>query len=358
MAISSKTDFEVRNGGSATNGGGYVRDAGTTDYSLQDTAQVAVTDAVANGTTTITSATASFTSAMTGNIAYMSGGTGSLAATRVQVTYVNSTTITVDVTIATGTGITFNLGGALASVGDVLVSGASSVVAGNRIYIKYGSNYTVTSTMSCTVSGTGIRPILITGYDSNRNIYCNDANRPTITTSTNSVELLTGNASTSIVWRNIRWTSTAGTKTTCFGDTTSASNHRFLWCYFDGFTSIQPNSTNSNLQFTPNLYYCEVTNCSTFAFVKGHSSTVYAAYTWFHDTYGGCSHSQSSSSVEFEYCIFENLTNYGVTFTRTTTSQPSLFLTGCIFYKCSRAINSSGNTDITPNTFILRNNIF
>lgn len=357
MVLSANTDFEIRSGGSSTNGGGYRRDAGTTDYSQQTSAQVAVTDAVANGTTTITSATANFTSAMTGNVAYMSGGTGSLAATRVEVTYVNSTTITVDATIATGTGITLNLGGALASIGDLLVSGSGSMVAGNIAYVQYAT-YTVTSAMSCNISGTATKPIFIIGYDTDRSLYCSDANRPTITTSTNSTSLVSGSGSTNIYWRNFRFTSTAVTKTTCFADTTSASTHSILLSYFNGFTSLQPNTSNSNLQFTPNLFFCEITNCSTFAFAKGHASAVEAQYCWFHDTYGGVSHNQASSSITLRYCIFENLSNYGVSLTRTTTSQPALSLLHNIFYKCSRAINLGGNSGINPTTFEVRNNIF
>lgn len=119
MAISSQAVIEVRADGSDTNGGAYVPGAGV-DYSQQTAPQVAVTDAVANGTTTITSATANWNSNHQNNVVYLQGGSGSLAATRRQVmTVVNSTTITVDATVATGTGITLNLGGAMASLGGV-----------------------------------------------------------------------------------------------------------------------------------------------------------------------------------------------------------------------------------------------
>ncbi len=58
MALSANTVWEVRGAtGAVTNGGGYVTGSGTTDYSQQPGAQIAVVDAVANGTTTITSAT-------------------------------------------------------------------------------------------------------------------------------------------------------------------------------------------------------------------------------------------------------------------------------------------------------------
>jgi hypothetical protein len=70
------------------------------------------TDAVGNGSTTVTSATASFTSAVVGAAIELSGGTGSLAAAWYYVTaYTNSTTISVDRIVASGTGITMTVGG-------------------------------------------------------------------------------------------------------------------------------------------------------------------------------------------------------------------------------------------------------
>src|ERR1041385_4429179 len=113
MSISALTVWEVRpTNGANTNGGGFVSGAAGTDYSQQNAKNtvgnnISTTDAVANGTTTITSATASFTSAIVGNIIYLQGGSGSLTAGWYQVTtFTNSTTIVVDRTVASGTGIT------------------------------------------------------------------------------------------------------------------------------------------------------------------------------------------------------------------------------------------------------------
>lgn len=64
MSLSAATVFEVRPGaGNSTNGGGFVAGATGTDYSQQNnknsgSTDKSTTDAVANGTTTITSATA------------------------------------------------------------------------------------------------------------------------------------------------------------------------------------------------------------------------------------------------------------------------------------------------------------
>ena len=134
MGFATGTAWEVRMTGSDTNGGGYS--SGGVDYSKQSTPQIAVADAVANGTNTITSATAGFVAGHQGNGIYLAGGSGSLAGTWRQIISVtNSTTVIVDSTVATGTGITLNLGGALASPGQT----AALVVAGNTVFIKSGT---------------------------------------------------------------------------------------------------------------------------------------------------------------------------------------------------------------------------
>ncbi len=144
MALSATVVLEVRTTGSDTNGGGYKSDAGTTDYSQQAAAELAVVDAVTNGTTTITSATGGFTAAMVGNVLYIQGGTGSIAAGWYEIaTRSDTNTITVDRSagLTTGTGATLNVGGALASPGQA----AGIAVASNTIWVKAGT-YTITTT--------------------------------------------------------------------------------------------------------------------------------------------------------------------------------------------------------------------
>ena len=77
MALPAATVWEVRpTAGSDTNGGGFVAGASGTDYSQQNAANsagsdISTTDVVATGVATITSATASFTSAIVGNVIYL-----------------------------------------------------------------------------------------------------------------------------------------------------------------------------------------------------------------------------------------------------------------------------------------------
>ena len=173
MALASATVWEVRTAGNDTNGGGFVTGASGSDWSQQDAARtgadvtdISVTDAVAAGTTTITSATANFDTTIVGNIVYFEGGTGAIAAVWRQVTArASSTSITIDAAIASSTGMTMNIGGALASPG---MAGASAV-SGNTIYIKAGT-YTITSA-STNISGgcfAATTSKIIEGYQTTR----------------------------------------------------------------------------------------------------------------------------------------------------------------------------------------------
>lgn len=175
MAISANACWELRQDGVDTNGGGFVTGASGVDYSQTASKRTATgsndstTDAVANGTTTLTSASANFTADIVGNIIYLEGGTGTLAASWYQVTARgSSTSITLDRTVATGTGITMNIGGALASLGAVSLLITAS---GMRVYVKTGASpYLVTSASEVAggVWNTTADNIVIEGYESSR----------------------------------------------------------------------------------------------------------------------------------------------------------------------------------------------
>lgn len=174
MALAAATVWEIRTAGADDQGGGFVTGAGGTDYSQTDTKRVATgtddstVDAVANGTTTITSATANFQASIVGNIITLAGGTGTLAKGWYQVTArTNATTITVDRTVAAGTGITMNVGGALASLG---MLGGAVTVSGNYVWVKAGT-YTITSASTNISAGClsmTTQAIYIEGYNAAR----------------------------------------------------------------------------------------------------------------------------------------------------------------------------------------------
>jgi hypothetical protein len=195
-ALSTNTVWEVRSVSSDTNGGGFVAGATGTDMSQFDnknaaacsscqsaTVNISTTDAVANGTTTITSATGNFSAAITGNIVEFSGGTGTITAVWKQATFVSSTSITIDSSIAASTGMTMNIGGALLTIGKPL----SLMVTGNFIFVKATATYTITATQTL-AGGTNQTPTnaappnQVIGYTTTRT----DGGRATIQFSTNT----------------------------------------------------------------------------------------------------------------------------------------------------------------------------
>lgn len=196
MALSANTVWEVRPGaGSDTNGGGYV--SGGTDYSQQNAAQISLADlAVTAGSTTITSASALFTSAMVGNLCYISGT--NLTTGRYQITaFTNSSTVTVDRTpcpTTNATGGTCNVGGALATWAEL--EGANGRVSSNLAWIKAGT-YSIGT--GITLSNTGntlpnVSPDLTIGYTTTRG----DGGSVTITASAAIVMVTTTVANTRI----------------------------------------------------------------------------------------------------------------------------------------------------------------
>lgn len=169
MALSANSVVEIRTAGDDTNGGTFVTGAAGTDFSQQDAkntvgSNISTVDVVAVGTAVLTSATAAFTAAIVGNGIYLQGGTGALAAGWYQVTvFTNATTVTVDRVVAAGTGITMNVGGALASPG---MAGGIGVISGFIFYIKSGT-YTISSATPNISGGcfsSGLSVIIIQGY--------------------------------------------------------------------------------------------------------------------------------------------------------------------------------------------------
>jgi len=161
MALSASTVWEVRTTGSDTNGGGFVTGSGGTDYSQQDAAQLSVTDAACTGNTTLTSATGGFTSTMIGSIVYLSSGPGWYEITA----RTDTNTVTIDRNGPNATGMTANVGGALATPG---VAVSLMTVTGMTGWIKAGT-YTVGTGISWPSNGTGYTAInSLTGYTTSR----------------------------------------------------------------------------------------------------------------------------------------------------------------------------------------------
>ena len=267
MALSASQVWELRTTGSDANGGAFKAGGSGTDYSFQDAAQVAVTDAVANGTTTLTSATATFTAAHVGNVVYLAGGSGTLAATRREiVTFTNSTTVVLDAVVAPSNGVTLNLGGALLTFGE-LASSTRGMVASNKAFVKSGT-YAVTAAVTFAqnvAAPTNATPAsCIVGYKTVRGditFGVNAASRPLITTNAAGLNVL---AFSQPGWELRGLTIGAGTQTPSVG-----------------------------FNFSSN--YCNITNCAV---------TAYSAYGIYASGNGGVQLCEVSGGVSATNGIF------------------------------------------------------
>lgn len=166
MALSANTVWEVRTVGADTNGGGFVTGAAGTDYSQQNAAQYALTNGVTNGTTTI--ATVSAAADMVGNIVYVAGGTGAITGGWYQVTAQSlGVSITVDRStgLTAGTGVTLNVGGALASLAQLFTN---FTVVGMTAYIKATATYSISTGLSANTATTTTNVNRVVGYTTTR----------------------------------------------------------------------------------------------------------------------------------------------------------------------------------------------
>jgi hypothetical protein len=159
MAVAATTVYEIRTGGNDDNGGGFNAALAGTDYTLQDAAQLSLTDLACASNTTLTSATGGFTAAMAGNLIHIISGTNDAPGWYEITAVASSNSVTIDRTCATGGNMTDGVGkvgGALASIGGLgavlTTAGGGGGVAGLKAYIK-GGTYNLTATVVNTAGG-------------------------------------------------------------------------------------------------------------------------------------------------------------------------------------------------------------
>lgn len=199
MAISALIDWEVRTGGSDTNGGGFKSGASGTNRTLQDAAHATLTTAatVHSTTTQLNVPVGEFTvsAADIGNIFQLNSGTATAGAYEITAVDVPNNRWTVDRSLGTaGQTAAGKMGGALASPGKA----AGLKVAGNDVWIKAGT-YTLTTTttnvsggpVNDTVGGIDVtNQAYWIGYDTNRTRFNNDA-KPIILVPASGVTTIT-----------------------------------------------------------------------------------------------------------------------------------------------------------------------
>ena len=248
MALSAGVVWEVRPsaGSNTACSGGFDNTVSSpgTDYSQQNAAQFSGTAGTAVGTTTFSDSGHAFTSADVGNVIQITSGSGFTAGFY---TILSETagTATLDRSPGTGTAAHWYLGGAIATIQE-LITGPIAV-AQNTIYIKASGTITLTSGIDLSAAGFPDQCSFI-GYTSTRT----DGGQVTITTTTNSVTLFIL-ASNNIVFQNISFTNTAGTSSYgLYSSSNSPQVITFINCAFSGFTRA----------IYVACYYLKLFNCS------------------------------------------------------------------------------------------------
>lgn len=294
MALAATIVFEIRTDGSDTNGGGYKSNAGTTDYSQQAAAQLTVTDASCTGNTTVTSVTGGFTAAMVGNLIYLSSGPGWYEITA----RTDTNTITIDRNGPNASGMTANVGGALASPGGLgaLLVAVGGITAGQKAYIKSGT-YNLTGTtvnvsggpLDLSVANLTNKSFLLKGYQTTRSDYT--GTRPVIAANGNAPTQMIkngGNNSGPHTFDNLEIDggSQATNGIVGTGSTTSFAFNCYVHdcdgsAAFSGITAI----------------LCKAYSCAAFGFTSG-----YAAYCWA----DACETGFGTGAINCHFCIASN----------------------------------------------------
>lgn len=183
MALQPGGVVEIRSTGASTNGCYYdstIASAGT-DYSQQDAAQLTIADGDCNNSTTLTSVTGGFTSAMIGNGIYISG-TGYTTSVYVITAVASSNSVTLDRNPTSAGGHPTTGACSVGGANTIFQAFQTQLVGGMKIYIKKGT-YTWTGVTVTIPAGSATASIKVIGYNSTRDDSCFGTDRPSITTS-------------------------------------------------------------------------------------------------------------------------------------------------------------------------------
>lgn len=264
MSLSASTVIEIRATGDDANGGGFVTGSGGTDYSLQDAAQLSLTDLACNNNTTLTSATGGFTDLMVGNLIQIASGTNFTPSWYHITARADTNTVTLDRNPTTGAAATAGVGkvgGALASPG--MAAGLKNICpAGSTVFQKAGT-YTIalttpnvaTGIVNLTWNGADAALDCWIGYDATRTIKNTDANRPLIQ--------VAGSGVTSVTLFRV-----ASTTTVC--------NFFCRNLLFDGLSKTSIKGIEGATNFGSYIYeLCEARNCTNNGFMSSGGLSYY-----------------------------------------------------------------------------------
>lgn len=302
-ALTSDTTWEVRTTGNDDNGGGYDTGGSGTDYSLQDAAQLTLTDLACANNTTLTSVTGGFTAAMVDNIIQIKSGTNFTAGFYEITARTDTNTVTLDRNPTNGSNATSGTG----SVGGALLTitkAMGAMASGNDVYVRKG---TYAETVTPAVNGATANPCQLIGYNSTRTDNPTGANRPDVTGSDIRTNCMVYDKS-GWLFKNMRFHNATGIGIT--GSVSSGATSVWINCKFD---------TNGNNGFCPDrqshlLINCESSNNTGDGFCIGSASNNYinrADYCYSHDNAGKGFTANRDGWSELSYDIADTNTSAG-----------------------------------------------
>lgn len=303
MAILATAVWEVRpTNGDNLNGAGYdagIASAGT-DYSLQDAAQLSLTDLATSGAgvTTLTSATGGFTSAMIGNAIRINAGTNFTVGYYFITARTDTNTVTLDRSpTAAGAGSSGEgkVGGATASIsGQTTTTLEGSVIAGNTTYIK---NETWAENVTTSVSGSGSSRIAWIGYGSTRG----DNIRATNDLGGGAGDTWTvSGAITNNLYKNIVFKGAADDGFAIGAN--SSDNHLFVNCRFtgnggDGFSSENLRSIQAY------FFNCELDNNTSNGYDNQQANNESEGFFFACEIHDNTAEGLKNDGLNLRYCL-------------------------------------------------------
>lgn len=343
MALPSNVQWEIRTGGSDSNGGGFVSGGTGTDYSLQNGAQVTfdgVTIAAHTAGVTATIIITGYTVATTDkdNLVQITGGLNfTTGFYHVQSVNVGANTWTLDRNSCTGaaSGMTGAMGGGLLTVSKPIASLNSSLL--HTIWVQSGT-YTVTAVAIDLTGVTSVTGLTYQGYQTTHGD--NTGTKPLITTATNSTKLVKCRGAAnlaSVTFRNITFSNTAGTRDDGIYASTEGEGGAMLvdLCVFDGLlVGIRGDFSTDYYWRVLYLNRSEFKNCTSHG--VSHDGSTVAHGCWSHGNAGdgfslqdsGGDNSVAASMVLVDCVASGN--NYGAR--QGGGAQHSLIAINCVFY--------------------------
>lgn len=374
MAFPGTMVAEVRSTGNDLNGGWRSSAATGLDYGQQDSPQVTFDGATILAVTSGTSATITITGYTVsandqGNSLRIAGGTNFTAGTY----YISSVNTganqwTLDRNCSSGIGaaMTGRMGGAIATIGLLFLDTASAATTNGGL-IAYVKSATYTFTTAATVVGSGGGALLgftLIGYTSTRT----DGGRPTITTSTNSINLFEYTQSHLIRWINFNFSNTATVRAIGMWSKTSADSSVVLEnCKFSGFTSAVFGDfagANWSWRFIE-LYKVEITACTSHGLLSSGNMHGIGCYIYSNGADGVRlkDGSDGTAVCDFSFSIFYNntgsgLSNVGTQSITTTAYKYIRLVNNTIISNGADGVTSTTGASTLGSLVLAFNNIF